>query len=137
LAAKEKAGFRPDYIVSLRQIVGKFSESIPTDSIKDASIAAEVWLDSQPWVASTRRSNIGRIASFFTFCRKKRWVDHNPCDSIELPRVAYKRPFTFTQAQSDEIMEMTSKDFTDMLAFATLTLIVGLRPSEAQKTSWT
>lgn len=132
LKAKEEAGFRKPYITSLRQIITSFinfDTSFDTKGVTD-------FLESRNWGAAAKRGNIGRLASFFTYCVKQQWLENNPCDSIEMPKVADKIPFTWTAEQKDLILNWTLKHKPKMLALVTLEVVMGVRPAETQKVGW-
>lgn len=132
LAAKAQAGFRPAYVKSLRQVVGRFLATNPVIATVDN---VRSFIDAQPWCPAAKRGNIGRLASFFTYAVKQHWLDANPCDQIEMPRVADKIPFTFSKFQKRDILKWTLHNDRQMLGVLVVELILGVRPYETQRIS--
>lgn len=133
LAAKSKAGRRPDTIRNLRFYLGKFSAAHP--GLKVAGITLEVvsdWLDKE--VSSCSRSTgLSRLSALCSYCVRRGWLESNPCARVERIQLDAKPPRILTVEQCKRLLQSAD---AKVRTWIVLGLFAGLRPSEAQKTAW-
>lgn len=76
---------------------------------------------------------MSRLSTLFSFCKKRGWIDENPCDRIERVRIDGKTPPILTPEQCDRLLRGAP---TVCLPYFTLCLFCGIRPSECQRLTW-
>jgi integrase len=135
LAAKRAAGRSPRYTDSLRLILGQFTkgrESLPVAEISVVEI--DRWLESKnPAGRATFRA---RLSTLFGFAVRRQYRPDNPCDAIETPTVRGGAPAIFTVRQTAKCLAALRRYAPRGLAWFVLTTFCGLRPEEAERTTW-
>lgn len=136
LKSKEKSGFDDRYIITLKQLLNRFQKDIPAKTVKDSVFSFEQWMLRQHWQNTSLASNLGRMSSFFRFAVNRQWIEKNPCDSFEKPRIHRGTPQILTLAQSEQVMRWTMGHKPSMLAYLALALFSGVRPEELEVLPW-
>lgn len=134
--SKQRSGFDSRYVTTLRQILNRFQKDTPAKTVRDAATMFEGWMYLQNWQNTSLASNLGRMSSFFRFSVNRGWLDKNPCESFEKPRIHRKTPQILTYDQSATILRWALEHRPRLLAYLALTLFAGVRPEEVEKISW-
>ena len=135
IRAKAASNMRPAYISSLRYYLGAFArgrEDMPLSEVTMDTVAR--WFDERQEKPRTMLANIGRLSAMFQVAWRRGWIEVNPCDRMEKPRVDYQSPEILTVGQSRTLLEAALK--TRWSAYLVLCLLCGLRPNEARQTTW-
>jgi integrase len=134
LASKANSNFRPAYVNSLRQYLLQFArgrEHVPVASIRPEDI--EAWFISRSESPTTRASNLGRLSSFFQWCKRRRYIRENPCDFIERARIDRPTPRILTVAQVEKCLKYCCEERPRFLLWFVLACIVGIRRDELSR----
>lgn len=137
LVAKRSTNKRESYIESLEQYLSQFArgrESMPVDRITVADV--EKWFDGRKEAQTTRASNMGRLASLLSLCLRRGYVRENVCHRIERITIEQKAPKIFKLSKAVRVLLCCFRKVPKMLAWLSLSMLGGLRPEEAAKTSW-
>jgi len=135
--AKLAANRRSIYVKELRRCVSDFIHhvgNIQVDKVSPESV--ESWLatkTSNPW---SRATNISRVSTLFEFAKRRRWAMMNPCDFIERVSIERGIPSTLTPDEATKLMAHCLSLRPQMLAWLSLMMFAGLRPTEARKMRW-
>jgi len=134
LRAKEAAKRRPAYIASLRQYLTQFCRGRETQQVSTINAQAiDEWFASRTESPSTMASNVGRLRSLFSFCKRRGWIRENPCDFIERITVERRHPRILTANECARLLQLAD---TRIRAWVVLGLFAGLRPLEASRLTW-
>lgn len=138
LVAKEQAGRRKRTIKGLRIYLNQFSkgrESVPIDGI-DVD-ALDKWFQERNEKPASKRSNIGRLSSLFSFAVRRGWMQSNPCNRLEKPILDKNPPKILTIEECEKVL-VFARDYRPVfLPWLVLALFCGLRPeSECDKVLW-
>lgn len=135
LAAKQAAGRSPRYVDSLRSILSQFAsgrESLPMASL--GLVDVERWLDGK--TAAGRATFKARLSTLFAFAVRRRYRPDNLCDAVEAPAVRPMSPSIFTVRQTAQCLAVLHRRYPRGLAWFVLSTLCGLRPEEAERTTW-
>lgn len=131
---KRKAGRNADYISNLTMIAGQFiegQEKLGVDQVTFQMV--EAFIDGRNRnYRSTLRS---RLSTYFKFAVRRGYRSDNPCDRLESVSVPHVTPSVFTVSEVEKCLKYL-KAHPKMLAWFVLSTFAGLRPEEAQKTTW-
>lgn len=134
LAAKTAANFRAGYLTSLRQYLRAFArgrEDWPLQAFSPCTL--EEWFAGRKEAPSTRKSNLGRLASLFSFAVRRGWTLKNPCKALDSIRLDASPPRILTVAESRQLLAHCRVSTPKLLRWTLLGLFCGLRPEEAEK----
>ena len=131
---KLKAGRDLGYLASLRQIVDMFAkgrERLPINKITYREV--EAFLDSKNIESrSTLRS---RLSTLFKFAVRRGYRPDNPCDRLESQTPPHALPAILTHDETTKCLGWLKQNPRSLAWFA-LSTFAGLRPEEAEKTTW-
>lgn len=134
LAAKAAQNLRPKYLTSLRQYLTQFIRGRETILMSSISIETiENWFLLRHEAPVSQNSNVGRLASLFSFAVKRGWMRENPCDKMDRVYVDMKLPAILTIEQSAQLLQSCPKNIRPYL---TLALFAGIRPDEIMRMNW-
>jgi len=137
IAAKATANYRGNYVKGLEQYLNQFAAGRENILLKEIDeITIEEWFKGRREALSTVKSNLGRFAALFKFAWKRRWIEQNPIERVEKPRLDQNVPAILTVRQSAKVLVFTKRKRSCRLAWVTLVLLAGLRPNEALKITW-
>lgn len=138
LVSKKAAGRRDIYLTSLRQYLELFARGREFIDIGDIGVTEiEEWFAGRTEAPSTRNSNLGRLSALFDFAWRRGYISENPCRRVEAISVVREAPAILSVDQCRQAMEWAHAKRPRMLAWLSLTLLVGLRPeSEADHLTW-
>ncbi len=132
--AKLAAGRAKLYLANLKQIIGDFivgREYLPVSRFTLADV--ETFLNQYNIeYRSTLRS---RLATWFRFAVKRGYRADNPCERLETIRLRRGAPRVFTLPEVTKALGWLQVH-PRALAWFYLSTFAGLRPEEAQKTTW-
>lgn len=132
--AKTKAGRADKYIASLRRIVTRFAkgrESLAVDKFTVTEV--ETFLDAHR--LAYRATLRARLSTLFQFSVRRGYRLDNPCDRLEAITHTKPTPSTLTLKEMRTALDWLRKNPRSMAWFV-LSTFAGLRPEEAEKTSW-
>lgn len=118
--------------ISLSDVDAEFLNSVSTEDI----LAYLVWLNrSKQLSGTTRARRIASLRSFFTYCEQKRhFIDHNPTNNIETPKIGDRNPKYLTLEESKHLLDVAYESPNEFNArnycMLVLFLNCGMRLSE-------
>lgn len=135
LATKETAARSPRYTAALRHVLEAFAAgrgSVPLSAITSTTITE--WLATKPEAA--RPTYLSRLSTLFGWAIRHEYVGRNPCDRVELPKARRGTPSALSVRQSAKVLAWARRRAPRALPAVVLSLMAGLRPEEAQQTTW-
>jgi integrase len=132
--AKRNAGRAGGYLDSLRQIVGRFAkgrEDLPLDQFTTKDV--ETFLNAAN--LDSRSTLKTRLSTFFKYAIRYEHITVNPCGKLEKIKVTKKPPAIFSIKEVEACLEWLKVNPRAFGWFA-LSTFAGMRPEEAQKTTW-
>lgn len=138
VAAKQNANCRPTYVRSLRQYLSQFGIWFgPERPLSEVTVEAlEDWFAKRGEKPVTMAGNIGRLSALFSFGVRKRWIERNPCDYLERPRLDARTPRILTPSEAATILRACQDRWPRFLPALVLMLFAGVRPYEVQRIKW-
>lgn len=136
IQSKQRSGFDSRYVKTLKQLLSRFQKDSVAKTVKDAATQFEGWMYRQNWQNTSLASNVGRMSSFFRFAVNRGWLEKNPCDTFEKPRIRRKTPQILSCEQSEKILRWTLENWPGMLAYLALAIFSGVRPEEMETLAW-
>jgi integrase len=135
LRAKAAGGRSTRYLSALEQALQQFAEGRPATRIGAISTRdVEDWLGSKRLASrSTLRS---RLSALFSFAVRRGYCAENPCDRLEAVRSERPVPAVFTPRQAAKALVWLRSRMPRALGAFVLSTLCGLRPEEAQATTW-
>jgi integrase len=135
LAAKIATGRSSRYSVSLSIPLNQFAkgrELLPIASIGLRDV--ERFLDSKS--IRSRQTLRARLSTLFRFAVRRSYRADNPCDRLESVKILKTSPTILTVDQTKKCLEWLDKKHSRAFGWFVLTTFAGLRPEEAERTSW-
>jgi len=134
--AKEVGGRSARYVRQLRFALLQFAQGR-----ERARIGAVTTEDLEGWMATKRvasRSTLrARLSSMFSFAVRRGYRPDNPCDRLESIHVQRSTPTVLSVRDAARVLSWTRRHRPRALGAVVLTLMCGLRPEEAMRTTWT
>ena len=134
LAIKRASGRSERYLIVLELILRHFAagrEKLPIAAVTLEEI--ERHLNTKK--IASRQCIRGRISTLMRFAIRRGYCDKNPCDRLEPITLTHKVPAILTVHQVSEGLKWF-KNNPRSLAWFILSTFAGLRPEEADRTSW-
>jgi len=133
-AAKRKAGRASDYLSSLVNICSMFCKGRERLDVGKFTLSdVEAFLDSKDIASrSTLRS---RLSTLFKFAVRRGYRTDNPCDRLESITAPHKSPDVFALKEVEKCLAWLMSN-PRSLAWFVLSTFCGLRPEEAEQTTW-
>jgi integrase len=135
LAAKLATGRSARYADSLSILLNQFAkgrERMPVASIGLRDV--ETFLNSKK--IHSRQTLRARLSTLFRFAVRRGYRVDNPCDRLESIKVTKSPPAILTVEQTKKCLDWLDAKASRALGWFALTALAGLRPEEAEKTSW-
>lgn len=135
LAAKKAAGRSVAYLNNLKHLVGGFvrgREKIPVAAVTVELI--DEHLKSRP--LRSHPTIVTRLSTLFEFAIRREWMASNPAKRVEAVRLDRIAPAVFTPRQLARALVWLRRNRPRSLGWFVLSALCGLRPEEAEKTSW-
>lgn len=137
ITAKTNEGLRERYVTELENYLNRFASGRSEMFVDRVTVAdIETWFDGRGEANSTRRSNLGRLASMFDLCWKRGYVRENICQKITPPKLDEIAPAIVTVEQARKLLLACRKNHRKMLPWLALGLFCGVRPEELEKLTW-
>ena len=131
---KRKAGRDSGYLGSLRQIVGMFSAGREQLALNIFTVHdVEAFLNSKN--RGSRSTLRSRLSTMFKFAMRRGYLTANPCAQLEPISFPSVTPSVFTLGEMETALEWLKLN-PRLMAWFCLSTFCGLRPEEAEKTSW-
>ena len=134
IAAKTKAGRHGPYLQWLGDLLKEFArgqEHIPIHRL--GLVEVEKYLDSKNIVS--RANYRGRLSTLFNFAVRRGYVIKNPCLQLEAITVTRAEPAVMTVPETIKLLKWLWEN-PRLLGWFCLSTFAGLRPEEAEKTTW-
>lgn len=135
LRAKAAGGRSTRYLSALEQAIRQFATGRPA-----ARVGAISTRDVEDWLGTKRlasRSTLrARLSALFSFAVRRGYCAENPCDRLEAVRSERPVPTVFTPQQAAKALVWIRRRMPRCLGVFVLTTLCGLRPEEAQATTW-
>ena len=132
IESKRAARCSQAYIANLLLLLNQFAhgrEQMLVSSIGPA--------DCKEWAlsgsAQYQATRMSRLSSLLSFCVRQGWLAKNPCSSLEKIRHDYDAPSVVTPEQAAQLV---TKCHQKLKPWLVLGLFCGLRPEEADSTTW-
>jgi integrase len=135
VAAKVATGRSARYAESLSLLLNQFAkgrERLPIASIGLRDV--ESFLNSKS--IHSRQTLRARLSTLFRFTVRRGYRGDNPCDRLESVKVIKNPPTILTIEQTKKCLNGLDTKRSRALGWFALTALAGLRPEEAEKTSW-
>jgi integrase len=135
LAAKTAAGRSRRYLQTFAVPINQFAkgrEHLPIARISLRDV--EGYLDSRN--LSYRQTIRARLSTLFRFAVRRGYRPDNPCDRLESIKIHKDPPAILTVEQTKRCLEWLDTERSRAFGWFVLTTFAGLRPEEAEKTSW-
>lgn len=135
--SKRQSNRRPEYVRGIHAYLRGFIAGREDSPVKGMTTRdVELWFRERDEPPPTMLSNIGRFNSFFSFCIRREWMSQNPCDRVERPRADMTSPIVLTVDQCRTAFRRVADEQPDLVVPLVLGMFCGLRPVEAQQTTW-
>jgi len=135
LAAKAAAGRSPRYSVTLSIPLNQFAKGRERAAIASFGLRdVEQFLDSKG--IHSRSTVRARLSTLFRFAVRRGYRPDNPCDRLEAVRVVKTPPTVLSIVQTKSCLDWLDCKNPRAFAWFVLTTFAGLRPEEAEQTSW-
>ena len=135
LAAKKAAGRSPRYLGTFAVPINQFAKGKESTPIAKISLR-----DVESFIGSRnmnyRQTLRSRLSTLFRFAVRRGYRADNPCDRLESVKIHHAPPSILTVEQTKKCLEWLDKERSRAFAWFVLTTFAGLRPEEAEKTSW-
>jgi site-specific recombinase XerD len=136
IAAKRSANRREAYLRNLETLVALFIRGRERSDVSEFGLGdVEAFLPAHLSPVS-RASRLGRISTWFAFCKSRGWVTRNPCDDVQSVTVERHAPVILSVSDCRRLVEGFGAEAPEGLACLVLGLFAGLRPSEAERMEW-
>jgi integrase len=103
-------------------------------------VASVALLDIERWLETKnpagRSTFKARLSTLFAFARRRRYHRENPCDAIEASTTVRATPSIMTVRQTARCLVSLRRGYPRGLAWFVLSTLCGLRPEEAERTTW-
>jgi integrase len=134
-AAKVASGRSIRYAESLSLLLRQFAKGRERAPIAGLGVReVETFLNSKN--LNSRQTLRARLSTLFRFAVRRGYRADNPCDRLESVRVGKSAPVVLTVDQTKACLDFLDAKKSGALAWFVLTTFAGLRPEEAEKTSW-
>ena len=134
VVAKVKAGRAAPYCQGLRNILAEFArgqEQIPIHKLGLPEV--ESYLNSKSLIS--RANYRGRLSTLFNFAVRRGHIIKNPCLQLEAITVTRPEPAVLTLKETIALLTWLLEN-PRLLGWFCLSTFAGLRPEEAEKTTW-
>ena len=134
IAVKTKAGRHRPYLVWLRYTLMEFvrgQEQIPIHKLGLPEV--ERFLDSKNLLSKANYR--GRLSTLFNFAVRRGYIIKNPCLQLEPITVTRPEPAVLSVDETTKLLTWLWKN-PRLLGWFVLATFAGLRPEEAEKTTW-
>jgi integrase len=135
LAAKVATSRSPRYSASLAIPLNQFAKGRERAPIAGIGLCdVETFLDSKS--IHSRQTLRARLSTLFRFAVRRGYRADNPCDRLESIRIIKTPPVVLTVDQTRKCLEWLNTQRSRAFGWFVLTTFGGLRPEEAERTSW-
>ena len=135
VAAKLASGRTRRYATTLtipHKQFAKGRESLPIARLGLKEV--EAFLNSKN--IHSRQTLRARLSTLFRFAMRRGYRADNPCERLEPVRILRAPPTILTVEQTKKCLEWLETERSRAFGWFVLTTFAGLRPEEAEKTSW-
>ncbi len=135
MTAKDAAGRSKRYTEILQIILDGFAKGRESQRIAGITVAdVDRWLDTKRLAG--RPTFKARLATLFNFAVKRGYRPDNPCSAVEAPAPPRTAPAIFTVRQTARCLVFLRRRDPRALGWFVLSTLCGLRPEEAEQTTW-
>jgi integrase len=135
VTAKDAAGRSKRYTEILQIILDGFAKGRESQRIAGITVAdVDRWLDTKKLAG--RPTFKARLATLFNFAVKRGYRPDNPCSAVEAPAPPRTAPAIFTVRQTARCLVFLRRRDPRALGWFVLSTLCGLRPEEAEQTTW-
>lgn len=127
---------RANYVKELNRVLMRFAEHTsdpPIDSVTPSQVEAYIFRTDSPGGQQTTRN---RLSALFSFALRRRIISQNPLMEVSEPLSPETKPPSILTIEDCQQLLRIAQARPRALAWIVLGLFVGLRPSEAQRTTW-
>ena len=135
LATKTVAGRSHRYLKTFSVPINQFAKGRERISIATITLRnVEQFLESKG--LNYRQTIRARLSTLFRFAVRRAYRTDNPCDRLESVKIHKDPPAILTVEQTRQCLEWLDTERSRAFAWFVLTTFAGLRPEEAERTSW-
>lgn len=134
ITTKNKAGRDERYLNGLGWILDEFMNGQETMAIdRFGLVEVEKYLDTKKLIS--RSCFRGRLSTLFNFAVRRGYIISNPCTRLESVTVTRPHPHILTVEETKKCLSWLRKN-PRAFGWFVLSTFAGLRPEEAEKTTW-
>ena len=134
LVAKRKSGRAEVYVSNLRIVLSQFTRGRERMVVNQITLHdVESFLNSHS--IEYRGTLRARLSTLFNYCVRRNYLTTNPCSRLEAITVAHKPPSVLTLEETTRCLDWLRVQ-SRIMAWFILSTFVGLRPEEAEQTTW-
>ncbi len=138
-----KKSNRPRTIQEIRTVAVRLGQLFPDTSLSslsrksiDAVISNLRTQQGKPVSPQTRRNTLTKLKQFLNWCVSEELVSTNPAQTLSVS-VECRVPEVYTLDEVHRLLEVVQHEaHRSLMAYVTLGLFAGLRPTEAQRLTW-
>ena len=134
LESKRSGSRRPRYIEELRISLARFARGRETmDCAAMTPRMIEEWVNGLGVGAYSRKTQLGRLSTLFSFAKKRGYRSDNPIAAIDWPVVEAKIPRILTVEEAADVLRHCPARARGWFGLA---LFAGIRPEEMDQVGW-
>lgn len=134
---KAASGRRGTYVTGLKRSLTTFArgrEASPIDQITRSDI--QQWVAAKYSNAWSQRSILSHLSTLFGFAVIREYIEKNPVDSIDTPKIDWAPPKILTVEQCESAVRWCEQHSPRLLGWLALALFAGVRPQECDRLTW-
>jgi integrase len=137
LAAKQRDGRAPMYLVDLRKRLARFCTEFGSRPIAAITIEElDNWLRDLPLSPKSRANFRANIGVLFSYASNRRIIDFNPIRHTAKPKLPDNPPEIFAVDELRGLLEAARCGETDVVPMLAIGALAGLREAEIQRLDW-
>jgi len=136
--SQERKGLSDGHRCATRYTLGKFIDGYSDCGVGDITFFdLEKFLDEQGFTATvTKANNIRYLSLFFSFAKKRGYIEHNPVDRVDRPKVVKGLPKFITVEQVRDLLFLAQEKDSVMVPKLALGFFTGIRRDEMDRMDW-
>ena len=129
--AKKAAGRSPEYVRQLEWLTFRFTSAIGSSRWVSDVTLSEVEGYLQKSSASTRKTELARLRTFFRFCHRRGWCQEVVTDRLEAVTQQPINPSILSNEQMGKLLQAVKQQDVQLLEYVWLCGALGVRRAEA------
>jgi integrase len=134
---KRKAGRSAKYIADLHQKLTRFCQDFGKRLVAAITVEEiDKWLGDLGYAPKSRAQYRANIGVLFSHAERRGMIDKNPVPFTEKPKLVDASPEIFTPDELRTLLEIASREATDVLPMLAIGAFTGLRDAEIKRLDW-